>query len=133
MPSSMCLFLGETLNSKTIKGFTIMISLLQFGLCISTIVIYYYIPKFHRLSDFRKKHDKQVLSHSLLVIVTYVTCRLPSCIILIITVTQKNYPLLLLTWYAILVNPINSLVNPVIFWIVPFIKELWKKIKTSLH
>ena len=92
-----------------------------------------YITKFHRLSDFRKKHDKHVLSHSLLVIMTYVICRLPSCIILIITVTQKNYPLLLLTWYAILVNPINSLVNPVIFWIVPFIKELWKKIKTSLH
>ena len=133
MPSSMCLFLGETLNSKTIKGFTIMISLLQFGLCISTIVIYYYIPKFHRLSDFRKKHDKQVLFHSLLVIVTHATCRLPSCIILIITVTKQNYPLFLLSWYAILLNPINSLVNPVIFWIVPFIKELWKKIKTSLH
>ena len=129
MPSSTCLFLGGTLNSKTIKGFTIFIALLQFSSCISISVLYSYIIKVYSISVVRGSHGKaeqQVLSQALLVTLTNVISWLPSGIIYLISVTMEAYPISLLTWNAVLINPVNSLVNPSIFCIIPLVKQFEK-------
>ena len=133
MPSSTCLFLGETHNSKTIKCFTILVALLQFGSFISIIVLYSHIIKQYSVSDVRKSHgkaEKQVLSQALLVTLTNAITWLPSGIIYLISVTVEPYPISLLTWNAVLINPVNSLVNPLIFCIIPLVKQFQKTSST---
>ena len=129
MPSSTCLFLGETLNSKTIKGFTILIALFQFSSCISIVILYSYIIKLYSVSEVRSSHgkvEKQVLAQALLVTLTNVISWLPSGIIYLISVTVETYPISLLTWNAVLINPVNSLVNPIIFCIIALVKQFEK-------
>ena len=132
MPSSTCLFLGETLNSKTIKCFTIQVALLQFCSCILIIILYSHIIKLYSASEVRGlqgKVEKQVLLQALLVTVTNAISWLPSGIIYMISVTVETYPISLLIWNAVLINPINSLVNPILFCIIPLVKQ-FEKIKS---
>ena len=86
--------------------------------------------KFKSLSEGRQcksKENKQLRIQALLVIMTNTTCWLPSSVILILSVIAKNYPLHLLTWNAVLINPINSLINPIIFCVLPLVKQIMKR------
>ncbi len=50
-------------------------------------------------------------------------CWLPSSVIHLLSTILKEYPTNLLLWNAIVVNPINSVMNPLIFSLYPAIKE----------
>ena len=68
------------------------------------------------------KLDKLFLQF-ILVTVTNALCWLPSSTIYIISVVRETYPANLLIWNAILINPINSMINPVIFCMLPVLKK----------
>ena len=134
MPSSTCLLFGETLNSATIKCLTILIALLQIGVCVSVIVIYCVIIKENKLSTAlkaqnskEKDRNKNLLFQAFLISGTNVICWLPSSAIYFTSVIMKSYPLTLLTWNAVLINPINSMINPVIFYFVPHLKLFFQR------
>ena len=134
MPSSTCLLFGETLNSTTIKCLTIFIALLQIGVCASIIVMYCVIIKENKKSaavkaQNRKEKDrnKYLLFQALLVSGTNIMCWLPSSAVYFTSVIMKNYPLTLLTWNAVLINPINSVINPTVFYFMPLFKSIFQR------
>ena len=75
--------------------------------------------------------DKEVLKQFVLVTVTNVLCWLPSSAINIASLIMETYPTNLLIWNAILINPLNSVINPIIFCIFPIIKNSCKNRKVQ--
>ena len=126
MPSKTCLFLGETLESVTIKCVTILMITFQIASCMSIVIFYSIIinelkkPKTIHSS---KVQDNQLSKVTILVITINMLCWLPSSIIYIISVTAETYPTELLTWKSVLINPVNSIMNPVIFWLLQILKN----------
>lgn len=55
---------------------------------------------------------------------TNAICWLPSSAIYITSVIMDTYPTSLLIWNAILINPLNSVINPLIFSVYPILKGL---------
>ncbi len=134
MPSSTCLFVGGALKSVTVQCTAIVFALLQTGMCLSVGVMYFLILKENKKSAAvraqntkDKEKDRQLLYQALLVVGTNVVCWLPSSAIYLASVTMETYPLTLLTWNVVLINPINSLVNPIVFCVIPKLKELFEK------
>ena len=137
MPSSVCLFLGETLKSITVKTATIMIIVLQMGSFLSITICYLMMWKEIKKSSFTISRtasiDRKVLIQSLLVTVTNVLYWLPSSAIYFTSIVKESYPTNLLLWNVILINPVNSVINPIIFCIMPLVKILFKKAMIIQH
>ena len=66
--------------------------------------------------------NKQVLIQSFLVTITNVLCWLSSSAIYFTSIVKENYPTNLFLWNVILINPVNSVINPIIFCIMPLVK-----------
>ena len=130
MSSSVCLFLGETFKSVTVKIATILIIILQTGSFVSitifSIEMWNELKKSTVSSSNTNSADKEVLKQSVLVTVTNALCWLPSSAIYIASLIMEAYPTNLLIWNAILINPLNSVINPIIFCIIPIIKKSCK-------
>ena len=75
----------------------------------------------------KRSANNQVLIQSLLVTVTNALCWLPSSAIHMTSIVMETYPTILLIWNAILINPLNSVINPVIFCMMPVLKHLCYK------
>ena len=131
MPSSFCLFLGETIKSVTVKFATTVMVILQIGSFISITILYLLVWKELKKSYFiisqSPSIDKHVLVQSFLVTITNALCWLPSSTIYITSVVLEIYPTELLIWNAILINTVNSVINPIVFCIAPTTKNLYKR------
>ena len=129
MPHSTCLFFSRISNSMTITLVTSIVAVLQIGAFVSITVMFTAI-----LLEYKKSienvsqaaNDKHILFQTFLVTFTYAVCWLPSSAILITSIIIERYPVTLLTWNAIFINPINSLINPFFFCFLPFIKNYVK-------
>ena len=131
MPSSTCLFLGETSKSLTVKMITILISSIQIGSFLNILIIYIIIINElnkPNITNFKSSRiDKQILVQSVLITITNALCWLPSSAIYITSVVMETYPTNLLIWNAILINPLNSVINPLIFCLGPLLKRYVSK------
>ena len=132
MPSSSCLLLGETSKSITIKLATIITATIQIMSVVSVssfyITIVKELQKPHVMPQSKIKMD-QVFIQSSLVTISNTLCWLPSSIIYCVSVILKTYPTQLLSWNAVLINPINSVINPIIFCVVPLLKKCLRDTK----
>ena len=130
MPSSFCLFLGETIKSVTVKFATTVMVILQIGSFISITILYLLVWKELKKSYFiisqSPSIDKHVLVQSFLVTITNALCWLPSSTILYHFCCIGNLSELLI-WNAILINTVNSVINPIVFCIAPTTKNLYKR------
>ena len=129
MPHSTCLFFSRISNSMTITLVTSIVAVLQIGAFVSitmmfTAILLEYKKSIENVSQ--AANDKHILFQTFLVTFTYAVCWLPSSAILITSVTVERYPVTLLTWNAIFINPINSLINPIFFCFLPLIKNYVK-------
>ncbi len=131
IPSSTCLYFGETMHSNKIKVTTITIATLQV-LNLSLIFMVY----FHMMSELQNAASSHILKHNrmlqaeknvrnqaVLVSLSNVLCWVPSSIIYLISVAMDNYPTDLLLWNAILINPLNSIINPLLFCLLPLLRK----------
>ena len=73
--------------------------------------------------------DTYLLIQVILVTVINALCWLPSGTIYTASVVMETYPVELLIWNAILINPLNSLLNPLIFCVMPIIKKTIARIQ----
>ena len=119
LPSSNCLFLGARLNSYTITTVTVTLCIMQIMVWISTVIMYIIIVKWHtkeiQKMTVQTAKSQQLKRQALLAIFTHTICWIPSSAILIASIAMKTYPLTLLTWYAAVISPINSIINPIMF------------------
>ena len=130
-PFSNCLYLGETFKSVTIKIVTITVAVVQLAICVCTLIMYAVILCEHsKPMKITSKTDNntQIELQVILLISTNTICWLPSSAILLTSVAMKTYPLTLLTWYAVVISPINSVANPILFSGIVNLRTLCKKI-----
>ena len=129
MPSKTCMLLGLTVKSFTITCITVMVDLLQIESCISVKVSYSIIIKELKNSEYvqsSKTQDKSVSKQALLIILSNILCWLPSSIISMVSLIAEAHPIELLTWNVVLVNPINFVMTPIIYFVLPKVKN-WIK------
>lgn len=134
MPSSACLLLGETFESHTVKYATAMMAGLQIHSLVSIAFFYHGMLKALQQKNNSKnvqRSEKKVLVQSILVTATNALCWLPSSAIYIVSISSKSYPPDLLVWNAILVNPLNSLINPMIFTLFPLVSRKFQSKKIT--
>ena len=130
MPFSICLYFGENHSSHTLVITTISLVMLQLGSFILVVILYIIMQKkvmksIEAISQNTSLNSK-VISQSLLVTITNAICWLPSSAVFIISLVMDTYPIELLLWNIILINPINSVIKPFIFCIAPTIRGLVK-------
>ena len=132
MPSPVCIYLGETFKSLTIKNATIGVALLQIFCFIITTIIYLIIIYTLKIQNVTKnvEAEKQVLIQVLLVTATNAICWIPSGVIYLTSIAMETYPTSILMWNVILINPVNSVINPIIFCIIPMVREIGKNRKS---
>ena len=129
MPDPTCLFLGKISNSMTITLVTSIIAVLQIGAFVSITMMFTAILLENKKSIeniSQAANDKHLLFQTFFQTFTYAVCWLPSSAILMTSIIMERYPVTLLTWNAILINPINSLINPIFFCFIPLIKNYVK-------
>ena len=131
MPPSTCLFLSENSQFITVKVITLVLSILQIGSFLSILIIYIIVIKDMSktliISSAKSRADKQVLIQSVLITITNALCWLPSSAICIASLAMETHPTGLLIWNVILINPLNSVVNPITFCLVPLAKRYMKR------
>ena len=130
MPFSNCLFFGETFKSVTIKIVTITVAVAQLAIWACTLIMYAVIicerSKPRKITS-QIDHNIQIQQQVMLLISANTICWLPSSAILLTSIAMKTYPLTLLTWYAVVISPINSVINPIIFSGIQNLRTLCKK------
>ena len=122
MPSGLCLLIGFI--SKTPTSILAAIWLLT---CHGIAPIYIMIVYFLLLKE-KFKHDKssealkskqkrhsRLIDKSVLVSLSNLICWVPSCIIIIVTLSWPEYPFAIVLWASAIVIPINASINPFIF------------------
>ncbi len=136
MPSPACTLLGETTGSTTIKTATLLVVTSQIGLLFLTGIFYFEIwrelKKRQNIISSQKiasrKREKHIAQQAVLITVTNALCWIPSSIIYIFSVAAEQFPTSLLVWNATLVNPLNAVLNPMIFFVLPIVR---RKLKTG--
>ena len=132
MPSSICLYFGENYSSHTLVITTMSLVLLQLGSSILVAVILYTIIQkkimkpTEAISQQNPSLNSQMVLQAILVTTTNAICWLPSSAVFIASLVMETYPIELLQWNIMLINPINSVINPIIFCIAPTIRALYK-------
>ena len=128
MPSPVCIYLGETFKSPVVKNVTVVVAFLQIFCFIITTVIYVVIMGTLKNQNIKKnvEAEQQVLIQVLLVTATNAICWIPSSILYLTSIAMETYPTSLIMWNVILINPVNSVINPIIFCIIPMVRGVGK-------
>ena len=128
MPSPVCIYLGETFKSPVVKNVTVVVAFLQIFCFIITTVIYVVIMGTLKNQNIKKNFEaeQQVLIQVLLVTATNAICWIPSSILYLTSIAMETYPTSLIMWNVILINPVNSVINPIIFSIIPMVRGVGK-------
>ncbi len=131
MPSSSCLLLGETLSSVTVQFLTAVMVCIQLLSLVSVTgfysVIVYELQKTVIVHSYKPKSDRKVLVQSLLLTLSNALCWVPSSVIFTASLVMETYPTNLLMWNAVLINPLNSVINPIIFCVFPLLSRHHRK------
>ena len=128
MPSPVCIYLGETFKSPVVKNATLGVAILQIFCFVITAVINVIIMDTLKNQNIKKniEAEQQVLIQVLLVTATNAICWIPSSILYLTSIVIETYPTSLIMWNVILINPVNSVINPIIFCITPMVREVGK-------
>ena len=126
MPFSNCLFLGGNFNSSTLKTSTITLAVMQVIVLLSIFTMYIIIVNNNNKPlTFQKANIQKMKERAILLIFSNTICWLPSSAILITSVTMETYPVALLTWYAVVISPINPITNPILFSSLPSLSTIY--------
>ncbi len=123
VPSDICsAFLDQTNKVVFIVGLCWFVVLLQLFAAISICVMYSLLIRQLMKSiqaTEKSKSKKQSLSSSVVQLVALATsnflCLVPSGVIYLCALFLHNYPEELIVWTVVIVSPINSIVNPIVF------------------
>lgn len=122
MHSKTCSIVGDTKTSVTVKCVTLLSVFLQICSLLLTIVQYFLmlkeIGKPKPLADTQLQPQKDVSSFvtkAALIILCNGVCWIPSAVLYLVSFALPQYPLQILTWNTVLITPLNSVLNPIVF------------------
>ena len=132
LPTGLCLLLGHGDKSRI----TTILSLLSQSIsCITIPTIYSRILLAIQQSTFlsEQSHRSHIakgnIITSILVALTNLLSWIPSSILLCMTLLWKEYPYVLLIWTSMVIVPLNSIINPIVFVYFNVLKNVRQKIK----
>ena len=129
VPISLCLpFVDPTGTFILIRIITYFVAITQAASCLSILVMHIYLvkyvqiapklgPKSQGYSHGHKKHVNRILQLFILTL-SNLLCWLPGNTIFLVVAFFNSYPLDLITWTAVTITPLNSLINPLVFFCV---------------
>ncbi len=138
MPSKICSMVGDTKSSVTVFALTILFAFTQLGsfgaISIQYLIMYKEITK-PKLCSSTMTQRKKKSSFLVLKIIAHVLCNalcwVSSAVILTMSIALSQFPFEILTWNTVLINPLNCLFGPVLFTLLPWIKQKYRKCKTA--
>ncbi len=128
MPSALCSFTRQFSSSVTVFVTTLAVCALQIGSICSVFTCYCIIiaakhkPGPTATVDSKQKPGKGFHLQIILILSTVCLCWLTSGIISIVSMAADKFPMQLLIWDTVMVNPINSLMHPLVLTVWPFLK-----------
>ena len=134
-PTSLCLpFIDPTHSVKLLQAVTVFVTTFQIisslFICANYVILLTKLKSSQRQQEkSSKKSLKSVISQLVVVTVSNLLCWLPSDIIYLSSLFISEYSIDLVIWTTIVVSPINSIINPIVF-IVTSARISFKK---SLH
>ena len=142
MSSSLCILLGKSEKSETQNITTIVVSsylLLSFMiiliLYINLIILSNKSSKV--LTDLKQKlRQKAVTTIVILVGTTNAICWIPSSVFYLVSISGVRSSINLLYWMTLVVLPINSMINPILFntpKIETLREYLWSRLKGQIQ
>ncbi len=136
LPTTMCTLIGHTQESFISLVITSIIMAGQGASCYTIPVTYYFL---HRkleestteVGKVRGKNSAELLSTSRLVSILSPICWASSAILLFITFVWKDYPYVILVFTCMILIPLNSIINSVVFVFLKLIKVCLKCLKVT--
>ena len=123
IPFKLCFpFLDPSNSIVTIQILTLVVVIIQF-ICVFVIFVIYYMMVKYLKGIKNNLTEKGVSSKShlpiyvqvCLITVSNILCWIPSGIIYLVVMSLEKYPINLIIWSTIVITPINSIINPVVF------------------
>ena len=121
LSSPLCILLGKSGGSLTQNIFTVMISFYLLFSLIIILILYYKVIILSRQSNnvLNKirldKRQKSVTIHVILVGLTNAICWIPSSLFHLVSIFDLKSSVDLLYWITLVILPLNSMINPIIF------------------
>ena len=121
LSSSLCILFGKTENSMTQNVATIVTSIyLLFTLLVILMVNFKLIIGSGQSENIldelkQKKTHKIITTHVILAGVTNAMCWIPTSAFYLVSAFGEEVPVVWLYWITLVVLPINSMVNPILF------------------
>ena len=138
MPSKICSMVGDTKSSVTVFALTVIFAFTQVGsfiaILIQYLIMYKEITKPKLCSSMmaeRKKKSSSLVFKIIAHVLFNALCWVSSAVILTMSVALSQFPIEILTWNTVLINPLNCLFSPVLFTLLPWIKQKYRKCKTA--
>ena len=120
LPISLCVpFIDPTNSFVTFKMITWIVAIVQLAASIVTIILYFKLFKWQKTSNqlpyVRKRSYYWMTVQLIIISFSNILCWFPSSTIFLISLFVGQYPPSMVLWTTILIIPINSIVNPLIF------------------
>ncbi len=134
VPFKLCSpFVDPTNSVIIVKITTWAVALLQFSSIIFITVVYVKLLRElqigkEKLKDqmSKQRSNRAIIYQLVIVTATNILCWIPSCVVHMISMFSETYPIDMVLWTSIVVMPLNSVVNPVVFTVI-FLRELYGK------
>ena len=142
LSSPLCIQLGKSEKSEAQNITTMVASLYQLFSLIIILILYVKLRILSNKSgkflseQKQKQRQKAITTNVILVGTTNTICWLPSSVFHLVSVFGIKSPVYLLYWMTLLVLPINSMINPILFntsKIESLRKYLWSRLKGQIH
>ncbi len=133
MSSVMCTFTGRTNQSPSVITLTSTTAAVEICVFVSIFIQYVVIcmelskPSQMTCSIDRSSQQTSVIIQAVVLLLSYALCWLPSAAKLITSVSMTTYPIQLLAWNVMLILPLVSVINPLIYCFFPLLKQKVKK------
>ena len=129
LPISLCLpFIDPTNSFVTFKMITWVVAIVQLAASIVIIILYLKLFKWQKLLNQilafpRQKSNNSVIVQLLTTSFSNILCWFPSSTVFLICIFATQYPISMIVWTTVVIMPINSIINPLIF-IVTTLRKL---------
>ncbi len=133
--SSLCTMCGNPTGSAPLLVINIFLSSMQISSVASITVMYGCLiskvvqSKPGEESKAKHNKDSKMLPKIIAAGITNVLAWVPSSVVYFLSLSLTEYPTSMITWAIVLINPVNPLINPVIFNLASIIHKTFKKLK----
>ncbi len=137
LSSPLCILLGKT--DQSIVQFVVTLTVAVYLLSVLSVTLVFYCklichksPSDAVLNEPKKQERQRGITRNVILAgVTNILCWIPSSVFYLVSVSLETFPVALLYWMALVVVPINAMMNPIVLRLSD-IKSKLKEIKDKL-